>query len=868
MVISELIVIRTKIEIHFFHRYASNLFIHITFTGEKTMKLHKTLSLLYTVLFLLLWTIPIQHAFAQENQNNQIKKGLIPFDYLNELEAQVEVNLTDKLINLVTKSVNSKPEVVELIKMIEGIYLRTYGEYSVTEIDMIKYYREKLKTNKWETLVKINERENKKDTPKIVEISLLYDEDVAYGIFVIFATKNPDEVTFINIIGRIAPDRITELLANLSNFGMTDIDLKGTLKTSVELKADRDTTQREILGVKAEKPPVIDGDLGDICWKTAPIVDKFTHAITEEIVKDQTEAKLVYTDKSIYVSWYLYDSQPKKITSHLSKDKKDFTDEDSVCFTIDPFHTHKSSQRTLFMVNPVGKKHIQFGTRRAKDDERANQWTVATKTVKDGWVVEMEIPWKILDYPESSEPILIGINFERRHQRTRTHSMWSNIGEGQNYQHDGNWKQIIPPSKFSLMQGMLDALEKEKHNVPFVLAKEKDVSLTNRDLLRVVNTSGLNPVDGIRLGGGIELGTPWNPDPYFFDRSGETIRRNLNTGTILVENKKDLNIPSNPGLRPFVYGSMSFATRSVPPNYRLGGGITFGEKFNLTYSAQIHRLTSTRDRDLLLSGSEQFLRAFFSTDFQDYYTRQGGVMALQWQNPTLKHTLGLSLLLEQHDSIFSERDTYFRIGTASYHLDTLLPRVNSLIYSGKMHSLSLKYDFDTRENTKVRYDLRNRATKNEWYNTFLIEHSNSEFGSTYDFTRLIIHLRNYHPIGENRIDTRLKIGFAATEYSLPFQRQFVLGGIGTLRGYSLYEFVGNHGFLFNLEYLHNLTKEFFIVPFVDIGEAWENMNDIRNINPKINLGIGFQLGIFRLNFARPLERERGYQANFKWSRTF
>lgn len=838
------------------------------------MNMQRILSLLYTVLFLLLSTILIQHSFAQEKQNHQIKKGLVPFDYLDELEAQVEVNLTDKLINLVTKSVNSKPEVVELIKMIEGIYLRTYGEYGVTEIDMIKYYRDKLKKNKWETLVKVNQRENKKDTAEIVEISLLYDEDVAYGIFVIFASKNPDEVTFINIIGRIAPDRITELLGNLSNFGMTDIDLKGTLKTSAELNVNRDTIQRELLAVKAEKPPVIDGNLEDICWKTAPIADKFTHAITSETVKDQSEAKLVYTDKAIYVAWFLHDSQPNKITSHLSKDKINFTDEDSVCFTIDPFHTHKSTQRTLFMVNPVGKKYIQFGTRRAKDDERANQWNVATKTVKDGWVVEMEIPWKILDYPESSEPIHMGINFERKHQRTRTHSWWSNIGDGQNYQDDGNWKQIIPPSKFSLMQGMLDALENENHSVPLVLAKEKDVSLTNRDFLRFVNTSGLNPVDGIRLGGGIELGTRWNSDPYFFDRSGETIRRNVNTGTIPVEVNQDLNIPSNLGLRPFVYGSMSFATQSVPPNYRLGGGITFGDKSNLTYSAQIHRLTSTRDRDLLLSGSEQFVRAFFSTDFQDYYVRQGGVMALQWQNPTLKHTIGLTLLLEEHESIFTNSDSYFRIGTDGYYFGTdgyylgTHTRKNSLIYSGRMHSLSLKYDFDTRKDTRIRYDLKNRASHNEWYNTFLIEHSNSEFGSTYDFTRFMIHLRNYRPIGENRIDTRLKIGVAATEYALPFQRQFVLGGTGTLRGYSLYEFVGNHGFLFNLEYLHSLTDGFFIVPFVDIGQTWENLEDIKNVHPMVNLGIGFQLGIFRLNFARPLERERGYQANFKWSRTF
>ena len=59
----------------------------------------------------------------------------------------------------------------------------------------------------------------------------------------------------------------------------------------------------------------------------------------------------------------------------------------------------------------------------------------------------------------------------------------------------------------------------------------------------------------------------------------------------------------------------------------------------------------------------------------------------------------------------------FRIGTSSYYLDLGTPRQNSPVYDGRMHSISLKYDFDTRENTEVRYDLENRGNKNEWYNT-------------------------------------------------------------------------------------------------------------------------------------------------------
>ena len=827
------------------------------------MKLQRTLTLLFTLLCLTLWILPIHQALAQEKQPNKpTKKGLIPFDYLDEMIADVEVNLTDRLINLVTKSVRSKPEVAGLIGMIDGIYLRTYNEYGEAESGMIKYYKNLLKENKWEVLVRVKEKPKAFEKGELVEISLLFDENMAYGIFVIIASHDPDEVTLINIVGEIAPDKITELLGNLSKFGMTDIDLEDTLKSGVDPKAKRDTIQKEILAVKTDKPPKIDGKLDDICWKTAPQADGFTHEGTEKPVKDQTTVKIVYTDKTIYVAWKMHDSKLEKIVINQKQDPLRFLDADSVCFSIDPFDTHQSTHRTLFMTNPLGQqKYVRNASKSTMKPEVNDQWKVAVKEIDKGWVAEMEIPWQALDYPNSTEPIQMGINFSRKHERTGENSWWSNIGVEKHYKNDGNWIRVLPPRKSSRLQGMLDGFQKGKYNASGVFTRGKDGSPTNRDFFRLMNSSGLNPIDGLRLGGGFELGPRWNPDPYFFDRSGETIHRNIEASDTPI----GIGIGLSP--QPFAFGTMSYALRTETPNYRLGGGIKFGKESSLTYIFQIHRLTSARDRDLLLTGSEQFLRAFFDADFQDYYTRQGGVMGLQWQHASLKHTLGLSLLLEEHESISEDSTSYFRIGTSSYHLGTDL-RPNSPIYDGGMHSITLKYDFDTRENIGVRYDLGNRGNTTEWYNTFLVEHSNSEIGSTYDFTRFVVHLRNYHPIGEDRIDTRLKVGLASTSYLLPYQRQFVLGGTGTLRGYSLYEFVGNHGFIFNMEYVHTLAHGIYVVPFVDVGQTWMNLDEIKDIYPKVNLGIGFQLGIFRLNFARALEKDRGYQANFKWSRTF
>lgn len=419
---------------------------------NNTMKLQKTLALLFTVFCLALWMVPIHQVLAQEEQpKQQTKKGLIPFDYLDEMEAHVEVNLTARLINLVTKSVSSKPEIAGLIGMIDGIYLRTYNEYGEAESGMIKYYKNILKENKWEVLVRVKEKPKAFEKGELVEISLLFDEEVAYGIFVIIASHDPDEVTLINIVGEIAPDRITELLGNLSKFGMTDIDLEDTLKATVEPKADRDTVQKEILAVKTEKPPAIDGKLDDKCWKTAPQADGFTHENTGKLVKDQTIVKLLYTDKAIYVAWYIFDSDPKTIAIDKKLDSPQFLDSESVCFSIDPFHTHQSRPRIRFMVNPFDQQKVERLLGNQKNPKLTNDWKVITKIVDDGWSVEMEIPWKVLDYPNTSEPIQMGINFSRKQKRTGEKSWWSNIGVEKQYKNDGNWMLVIPPSKSSSM---------------------------------------------------------------------------------------------------------------------------------------------------------------------------------------------------------------------------------------------------------------------------------------------------------------------------------------------------------------------------------------------------------------------------------
>ena len=188
-----------------------------------------------------------------------------------------------------------------------------------------------------------------------------------------------------------------------------------------------------------------------------------------------------------------------------------------------------------------------------------------------------------------------------------------------------------------------------------------------------------------------------------------------------------------------------------------------------------------------------------------------------------------------------------------------------------MRSLMFKYDLNTRRNHLG------------WDNTFFVEHSNTAFGSDFDFTRYQLHLRYAHLLGKHRVRTRAVGSFSTA--SLPIQRQFTIGGPGVLNGYPLYAFSGDRGYLFNIEYFYSLPELFFwrnrqfdfdfnlfLVFFLDAGQAWNLTDDTRTLMPKSDVGIGFQFGeddsFLRFNVAQAFESEQGVQFNVLWFYSF
>ncbi len=370
--------------------------------------------------------------------------------------------------------------------------------------------------------------------------------------------------------------------------------------------------------------------------------------------------------------------------------------------------------------------------------------------------------------------------------------------------------------------------EKEGKRIATITVIEKDRVNSNFSL-----TGGFNRIDGWRLGPALEL-------------------------------SKEPDLWTPPRLK--LFGELTYGFSSKAWNYTLGTQTAESalSRWHLTISARIHRLTAVRDQTVLPHNGEQFTMAFlYGGDYRDYYERDGSELSVRWHPAGSSHSVTLTALDENHWSLGKTTDwSLFRRGA--------IKTENTRITPGHLRSATLQYDFNRKASDRP-FDSRHHA--------FSIEHGDAAVGSDFDFTRFEADFRKYERIGEAGLAVRFKVG--TSRGTLPIQRQFIIGGPGTLRGYDLYEFTGNHTVLYNLEY-HFSAEE--IDPgflFLDAGHAWDTLSDFALADIKVNIGIGLAASndedfSFRVTLAQALEREDAPKFRFKrkprlavrWTRMF
>jgi len=195
--------------------------------------------------------------------------------------------------------------------------------------------------------------------------------------------------------------------------------------------------------VKASSDPVMDGDvLNDPAWANVPEVTNFIQKTPDEgqSVSEKTAVKVMYTEKTFYVSVVCYDTNPGEIVISDTRRDSPLNNSDSFSFIIDTFKDFQTGY--LFGTNPAGieydaqitgggeggsmMRRFSMGTGGGFNINWDAVWEVKSQKGDFGWSAEFAIPFKTLRYATNKDQSW-GINFERVIARKKEEAHWSPI---------------------------------------------------------------------------------------------------------------------------------------------------------------------------------------------------------------------------------------------------------------------------------------------------------------------------------------------------------------------------------------------------------------------------------------------------------
>ncbi|OJJ19867.1 hypothetical protein BKI52_15410 [marine bacterium AO1-C] len=187
---------------------------------------------------------------------------------------------------------------------------------------------------------------------------------------------------------------------------------------------------------KTTSPIKVDGVMDETAWAKAAVTDQFHQYFPSDSIaaKAQTEVRLVYDDKYIYVLAKMHNLGPRKyVTPSL---RRDFRGEANDVFTVVLDTYADRNNAFMFGVNPFGVQReglianggavIRFDTFSISWDSK---WYSATKIYPDYWIAEMAIPFSSVRFKADNDQWLV--NFYRFDSEYAEQSTWAPIPQNQ-----------------------------------------------------------------------------------------------------------------------------------------------------------------------------------------------------------------------------------------------------------------------------------------------------------------------------------------------------------------------------------------------------------------------------------------------------
>jgi hypothetical protein len=178
--------------------------------------------------------------------------------------------------------------------------------------------------------------------------------------------------------------------------------------------------------VRLSHAPKMDGTMSDPVWAEAAHIAGFRQLEPHEgaPASEPTDVYIGYDKENLYVAARCHDSQPDKMVANILTRDGDLSYDDMFQIIIDTYHDGRSG--FLFGTNPLG---VEVDALVRNEGEEVNYnwdgiWRCLTSRNKDGYIVEMEIPFKTLRFPAKPQQDW-GFNILRYIPRKFERSLWT-----------------------------------------------------------------------------------------------------------------------------------------------------------------------------------------------------------------------------------------------------------------------------------------------------------------------------------------------------------------------------------------------------------------------------------------------------------
>ena len=177
----------------------------------------------------------------------------------------------------------------------------------------------------------------------------------------------------------------------------------------------------------------VDGLMQEKVWSDCQIATDFalTFPVDTGIAENQTEVRMTFDDKALYVFAICHDHTPGDYVIQSLKRDYSYPVSDAFAIFLDPFNDQTNG--FSFSVNPLGAQREGtivggggFGVTTAWD----GIWFSAVHRTETAWMVEMRIPFNTIRFPKDFRNWRV--NFGRNDLKRNQSSTWSRVPRGFN----------------------------------------------------------------------------------------------------------------------------------------------------------------------------------------------------------------------------------------------------------------------------------------------------------------------------------------------------------------------------------------------------------------------------------------------------